>query len=157
MTQQTFRKHIFFCLFNIKIHLRSRSPNRNAVCLLFAFCVGSRGYIITIARFTKFVVSIFLNYKGNSKSPITRRTSFKSLCFVAPDVIFPPTIGLKLNQLSAELFFSIVNSHLILFIRKRLFQVAGNTFPLNYLDAISSLCTPKVYWRDMLLNIKLRH
>jgi len=82
---------------------------------------------------------------------------WKSLCFLAPDVVLPPTIGLQLNQLSAELFFYIVNSHLILFIRKRLFQVAGNTFPLNYLDAITSLCTPKVYWTDMLRNIKLRH
>ena len=108
-------------------------------------------------RFTKFVASIFLNCKGNSKSPLTRRTSLKSLCFLASDVILQPTIGLKLNQLSAELFFSIVNSHLILFIRRCLFQVAGNTFPLNYLDAITSLCTQKVYWTDMLRNIKFRH
>ena len=111
----------------------------------------------SIVRFTKFVASIFLNCKGNSKSPITRRTSLKSLCFLASDVILPPTIGLKLNQLSAELFFSIVISHQILFIRKRLFQVAGNTFPLNYLDAITSLRTQKVYWTDMLRNIKFRH
>jgi len=97
----------------------------------------------TIVRFTKFVASIFFNCNCNSKSPITRRTSLKSLCFVAPDVILPPTIGLKLNQLSAE-FSSIVNSRLILFIWKRLFQVAGNTFPLNYLDAITSLSTPNL-------------
>ena len=48
-----------------------------------------------IVRFTKFVASIFLNCKSNSKSPITRHTSLKSLCFLAPDVILPPTIGLK--------------------------------------------------------------
>ena len=105
-------------------------------------------------RITKFVASILLNCKDNWNSPITRRTSLESLCFVAPDVILPTTTGLKLNQLSTELFFSIVNSHLILFIRKRLFQVAGYTFPLNYLNAITSLCTPKVYWTDMLRNIK---
>ena len=92
-------------------------------------------------RFTKFVASIFLNCKDNLNPPITRRTSLESLCFVAPDVILPPTTGLRLNQQSAEKFFSIVNSDLILFIRKRLFQVAGNTFPLNFLDAISSLIT----------------
>ena len=96
----------------------------------------------------------FFNCKDNSKFPITRRTSLESLCFVAPDVILPPSNGLKLNQLSAKLFFSIVNSNL--FTRKRLFQVAGNPFPLNYLDAITSLCTPIVYWTDMLRNIKFR-
>jgi len=105
--------------------------------------------------FTKFVASIVLNFKDNSKSPITRRTSLESLCFVAPDVILLPTTGLKLNQLSAEFFFFIVNSYLILFIRKRLCQVAGNTFPLNYLDAITSVCTPNVYWTNMLRNINL--
>ena len=101
-------------------------------------------------RFTKFVASILFKFQDNSKSPITRCTSFESLCFVAPDIILPSTTGLKLNQLSAELFISIVNSYLFLFIRKHPFQVAGNTFPLNYLDAITFLCTPIVYWMNML-------
>jgi len=35
----------------------------------------------------------------------------KSLCLLAHDVILPPTAGLKLNEQSAGLYFTIVNSH----------------------------------------------
>jgi len=65
------------------------------VCFPIRHLPKNQKGMIAIVRFTKFVASIFLNCKGNSKSLITRRTSLKSLCFLSPDVILPPTIGLK--------------------------------------------------------------
>jgi len=95
--------------------------------------------------------------KDNSKSLSTRCTSLESLCFLAHDVIPPPTSSLNLNELSAELYFSIANSHLICFTRKRPFLVACNNFPLDYFDALTSLCTSDVYYMytDMVRNFKL--
>jgi len=68
---------------------------------------------ILIVRFTKFVDIIFLNCKENSKTLSIRRTSLESLCFLPHDAFLPPTTSLKLNERSAELHFSIENSHLI--------------------------------------------
>jgi len=88
--------------------------------------------LVTTVSFTKFVASFF--FKLQRQLEFSNNKTLKSLCFVAPHVTLSPTTGLKLNQISTDLFFFNVNYHLILFIRKRLFEVACNTFPLKKRD-----------------------